>query len=185
MKILVNRVKGLIVAYVICARICVLFLGLIPTLGLAGELLDHLKQYEGRWVGEFTVKSDVSDYSETFAVEQQYWMNGSKLFGVTVYERPKGGLESAESIVTINQDGSLLMKVRRGNEVEAYVGVYREGGIIWLPSDMKRAEDYQTTVRIAEVEGGLEMTTEGFDTYVHSGGVGHVLFLGRLNCVAK
>lgn len=164
---------------------CFCLLSLLSTLGVADELHNHLKLYEGAWVGEFTLKSDVSDYRETFTVEQQYWFEDSKLRGVSVYKRPEKKLESLESIITVNSDGSLLMQVWRQGKVESYIGVFRENSIIWLPGDMNRAQDYQTTVRIAEVEGGLEMTTEGFDTYVHAGGIGHVIFIGQLNRVAE
>ena len=136
-------------------------------------------------MGEFTLKSDASDYSETFTVEQQYWLEGKKLYGVSVFERPKVGLESAKSVVVINDDGSLLMEVRRNEGTEAFVGVHRDGAIIWLPQDMRRAEDYQTTVRIQDIDGRRVMTTEGFDTFVHSGGIGHVVFLGKLDFVSK
>lgn len=164
----------------ICLLLC-----LLPSFTWADELLEHLKQYEGRWVGEFTLKSDASDYSETFTVEQQYWMEFGKLYGVSVYERPKTGLESADSVITIHEDGALLMEVHRAKETEFYLGVYRDGAIIWLPRDMKRAEDYQTTVTISESEGHRQMTTKGFDTYVHSGGIGHVVFLGKLDLVSR
>jgi len=173
-------------AYVHLIRICLYLLYFaFPALLAASEAFEHLKLYEGRWVGEFTIKSDVSDYSESFTVEQQYWIDGDKLYGVSVYERPKTGMESAESVVTINSDSSLLMQVRRGDEVEVFVGVYRDDTIVWLPRDLQRAEDYQTTVCIKQVDGLLKMTTEGFDTYVHSGGIGHIIFLGKLDFISK
>ena len=60
-----------------------------------------------------------------------------------------------------------------------------EDAIVWLPRNMQRAEDYQTTVRIFEEGEEWVMTTESFDTYVHSGGIGRIVYLGRLRLVSE
>ncbi|ADE54837.1 hypothetical protein [Coraliomargarita akajimensis] len=153
---------------------------LLPlTLFAEDRLMAYLKQYEGRWVGTFTVKSSVSDYSESFPVEQQYWFEGDHLCGVSVSQREGQGLESAQSEVFID-DKVLYLLVRRGETVEKFIGVFKDERIIWIPANLQRAEDYQTTERLLSKDGKRLLKTEGFDTYVYSGGIAHIAFLGEL-----
>ena len=56
----------------------------------------------------------------------------------------------------------------------------RDGGIVWIPADMKRANDYQMAERFATKESLTLLLTEGFDTYVYQEGLAHLVYRGRL-----
>lgn len=155
-------------------------LPLLPAVLFAdAALMAHLEKYVGRWQGEFTIKSSVSDYSETFPVEQQYWFEGNHLCGVSVSLREGKGLVSVQSEVYIEKS-VLYLKVKRGDAVEQFVGVLKGDALVWLPGDMQRAEDQQTTERILEKNGKWVLRSEGFDTYVYGGGIAYIAIVGEL-----
>lgn len=58
--------------------------------------------------------------------------------------------------------------------------MFKDERIIWIPANLQRAEDYQTTERLLSKDGKRLLKTEGFDTYVYSGGIAHIAFLGEL-----
>lgn len=142
----------------------------------------HLRSYEGRWVGHFTVHSTASGYSETFPVEQQYWWKNGQLHGVAVTQR-ESGLSSARSCSEV-RDGKFYSEVKQGGVVETYWGVLHEQGLVWLSTNMKRTQDYQMKEYIEEVDGERILKTEGFDTYIYADGIAHLVYRGELKYVA-
>ena len=151
---------------------------LSPLALLGNELIDYLKKYEGRWLGDFTIHSTASGYSETFPVEQRYWWEDGQLHGISVYDT-NNGLKSAKSLTFI-QEGKLQSEVITGETTERFFGFLRDGGIVWISANMKRANDYQMAERFAMEEGLSLLLTEGFDTYVYQEGLAHLVYRGRL-----
>ena len=151
---------------------------LSPLALLGNELIDYLKRYEGRWLGDFTMHSAASGYSETFPVAQRYWWEDGQLHGISVSDTANG-LKSAKSLTFIKDD-KLQSEVITGETTEHFFGFLRDGGIVWIPADMKRANDYQMTERFAMEEGLSLLLTEGFDTYVYQEGLAHLVYRGRL-----
>ena len=149
-----------------------------PLALLGNELIDYLKRYEGRWLGDFTIHSTASSYSETFPVEQRYWWEDGQLHGISVSDT-NNGLKSAKSLTFI-QEGKLQSEVITGETTERFFGFLRDGGIVWIHADMKRANDYQMAEHFAIEEGRPVLLTEGFDSYVYSEGLAHLVFRGRL-----
>jgi len=157
----------------------VVSLFLVPLLAPASEvLLNALKQFEGRWSGTFNLHSAATGYSETFAVTQQYWMSGKQLRGVAVFER-ENGQESAQSVTYIFED-KLVSEISSGAKIEKYLGVLNEGGVLWLPEDFKRANDYQITETIVVEDGKRVLKTDGFDTFVYQEGLAYITIRGNL-----
>ena len=157
----------------------ILSLLVLSSLALLGnELIDYLKKYEGRWFGDFMIHSTASGYSETFPVEQRYWWEDGQLHGISVSDT-NNGLKSAKSLTFI-QEGKLQSEVITGETTERFFGFLRDGGIVWIPANMKRANDYQMTERFAIEEGRPLLLTEGFDTYVYQEGLAHLVYRGRL-----
>ncbi len=149
------------------------------SLALSGsELIDYLKQYEGRWLGDFTIHSTASGYSETFPVEQRYWWEEGQLHGISVSDT-NNGLQTAKSLTFI-QDDKLQSEVITGETKERFFGFLRDGGIVWISADMKRANDYQMAEHFTIEEGRPVLLTEGFDSYVYSEGLAHLVYRGRL-----
>ena len=149
------------------------------SLALPGnELIDYLKQYEGRWLGDFTIHSTATGYSETFPVEQRYWWKEGQLHGISVSDT-NNGLQTARSLTFI-QEGKLQSEVINGETTERFQGFLRDGGIVWISADMKRANDYQMAERFAVEEGRPLLITEGFDSYVYQKGLAHLVYRGRL-----
>ena len=149
------------------------------SLTLSGnELIDYLKQYEGRWLGDFTIHSTASGYSETFPVEQRYWWEDGQLYGISVSDT-NNGLQTAKSRTFI-QDDKLQSEVITGEITERFFGFLRDGGIVWITADVKRANDYQMAERFAMEEGRPLLLTEGFDSYVYAEGLAHLVYRGRL-----
>ena len=151
---------------------------LSPLALLGNELIDYLKKYEGRWLGDFTIHSTASGYSETFPVEQRYWWEDGQLHGISVSDT-NNGLQTAKSLTFI-QEGKLQSEVINGETTERFLGFLRDGGIVWISADMKRANDYQMAERFAIEEGLSLLLTEGFDTYVYQEGLAHLVYRGRL-----
>ncbi len=155
-----------------------LLLLLLP-LGLrAGELEDYLSGYVGRWSGHFTIHSTATDYSESFPVEQLYWWVGDQLHGVAVSERDSG-MESARSVTSV-VDGQLVSEISRGEQTERFVGVLHDGGLLWVPADLQRANDYQIKESLVEKDGKRVLKTEGFDSYVYQEGLAYIVYRGEL-----
>ena len=147
--------------------------------GVLDPQLEYLRQYEGRWTGEFSIQSTASDHIETFQVEQRYWMKDGELRGVSVSQRGSG-VESARSRSYV-KDGQIYSVVSRpGCEDETFVGKLHEGGLVWLPADLKRANDYQILEYFVRRETGRVLKTGGFDSYVYGGGLARVIFRGEL-----
>ena len=146
------------------------------------DVVDYLKGYVGRWVGDFTIHSAATGYSETFPVEQRYWIEEGKLHGISVSDTDRG-MQTATS-VTIIKEGKLRSEVTRGNEKEAYWGVPHDDGIVWLPADLARVSDYQLREFFSEEEGELWLQTDGFDTFIFKEGLAHIVYKGRLKKVA-
>jgi len=151
---------------------------LLP-LALAGnEVVDYLKQYEGRWVGDFTIHSTATEYTETFPVEQRYWWEDGQLRGISVSETNRG-IETARSR-TFVQDGQLRSEVVTEEALQTYIGTFHDGGIVWLSSDLARAADYQMKEAFVEADGKRRLHTDGFDSYVYQEGRAHLVYRGRL-----
>ncbi len=151
---------------------------LLPVCLSADVMLDDLHSYEGRWVGNFTIHSTATGYTENFPVEQRYWMEGQKLHGLAVIQRD-AGMESTSSVTYVDGE-KLVSEVKRGQTKDIYYGLRHEGGIVWLPSDMNRANDYQLKETIVEAGEKRILRTEGFDTYVSAGGLSHIVYRGEL-----
>ena len=149
-----------------------------PLALLGNELIDYLKQYEGRWLGDFTIHSTASGYSETFPVEQRYWWEDGQLHGISVSDT-NNGLKYAKSLTFI-QEGKLQSEVIAGETTERFFGFLRNGGIVWIPANMQRANDYQMAEHFSMEEGLSLLLTEGFDTYVYQEGLAHLVYRGRL-----
>ena len=149
-----------------------------PLAVLGNELIDYLKQYEGRWLGDFTIHSTASGYRETFPVEQRYWWEDGQLYGISVSDT-NNGLKSAKSLTFI-KEGKLQSEVIKGETTERFFGFLRDGGIVWIPANMQRANDYQMAERFVIEEGLSLLLTEGFDTYVYQEGLAHLVYRGRL-----
>lgn len=132
-------------------RLFALFL--LPLALLGNEVVDYLKQYEGRWVGDFTIHSTATEYTETFPVEQRYWWEDGQLRGISVSETNRG-METARSRTFI-QDGQLRSEVVTADAVETFVGAMHDGGIVWVPSDLKRATDYQMREPLSKKTGSV------------------------------
>ncbi len=145
------------------------------------DLAAVLKSYEGRWVGHFTVHSTSSGYSQTFPVEQQYWLEDGVLHGVSVSERDEG-ISSARS-KSVVKDGKYFSEVEAGAALENYWGMLHDDGLIWFSTNLKRTQDYQMKESIVEVAGDRVLKTEGFDTYVTGDGLAHLVYRGELKFV--
>ncbi|HAV12962.1 MAG TPA: hypothetical protein DCX06_05640 [Opitutae bacterium] len=147
----------------------------------AVDLLDVLRKYEGRWVGHFTIHSTATGYTETFPVEQQYWMEDEKLHGIAVLQR-QTGMESSRSVTYILKD-KLVSEITRGENIETaekYWGLAHEDSVVWLPENMQRANDHQIKESIVIEGGEMLLTTEAFDSYVFKDGLAHIVFKGSL-----
>lgn len=155
-------------------------LGLFPLGAMASEpYLAILELYEGRWVGHFTVHSPATDYTETFPVEQQYWLEEDVLRGVAVIQR-ESGMESVRSTTEI-QKGKLFSETKKTDgTVERFIGTAHDKGIVWIPADLERAQDYQIKETFTVEDGKRVLKTEGFDTYVYSEGLTHLVYRGEL-----
>lgn len=158
----------------------IVLLALVFPLALsANELFNHLKQYEGRWVGDYSVASTANGYSESFLVEQRYWFKGKVLHGLAVYER-NGIVESANSKTWVGGNNYIAEIIRDGSK-EVFVGTLRDGGILWLPKNLKRANDYQMHESFQAKEGKrMALKIKGFDTYYHEDGKMHLVYKGVL-----
>jgi len=157
---------------------CLIVSLILPVCLTAGELKDYLERYEGRWSGDFTIHSTASGYTENFPVEQRYWLEGKRLRGISVLQRQKG-IETSTSWTYI-EGKKLVSEVTRGEDEETYYGVPQDQGILWISSDLNRAEDYQLIERIVEEEGQRRLRTEGFDTYLYAEGLAHIVYRGEL-----
>jgi len=156
-----------------------LFVQLISVLG-AEELglKERLDMYVGRWSGVFNLEAPEIEFQESFTVEQKYWWQDDALRAVSVASR-ESGKASSKSVTWI--DGNkYISEVTRGEEVERYYGVVRDGGIVWFPVDLDRAMQYQLKEEIQAVDGELVLTTKGFDTFVSEGKTGQLLYFGEL-----
>lgn len=142
------------------------------------ELRKAMKGYEGRWLGHFTIHSAATGYTETFPVEQQFWMADGKLHGIAVSDRDSG-LQSARSMTYI-VEGKLASEITTGETVERYLGVIHEGGILWLPANIQRANDQQLKETVVLEKGVRHLKTEGFDTFSYEGKPAHLVYRGDL-----
>lgn len=137
-----------------------------------------MQSFVGSWSGKYTVHSTATGYTEVFEVQQQYWLEGGKLYGASVTVRDQG-MQSATSI-TVIEDDHYYSIIKRGEAKEEYVGVPKEGGILWLPRNMNRATDNQIREWVEIVNGKRQLKTEGFDTYVFAEGLAHLVYKGEL-----
>jgi len=145
---------------------------------LGDQLLEYLRNYEGRWTGRFSIHSTANGFTESFPVEQRYWWKGEVLHGLSVSDRD-AGMDFATSKTWV--DGKkLITEVKRGETKEVFYGVLHEGTLLWLPEDMRRANDYQMRESFTEEEGREKMLFEGFDTYVFGEGLAHIIIKGEL-----
>lgn len=157
----------------------IVFFWILTSLALpANEVVDYLKQYAGRWVGDFTIHSTATGYSETFPVEQRYWWEDGQLHGIAVSDT-NGGLQTAKSRTFIRDD-KLQSEIIQGEVTERFIGFLKEGGIVWIVADLQRANDYQMQERFVEEDGQRWLVTEGFDSYVYQEGLAHLVYRGRL-----
>jgi hypothetical protein len=164
--------------FTVCLLSFVASIGLPFSVSASEALLDTLRQYEGRWAGHFTIHSAATGYSQTFPVEQQFWMADAQLHGIAVSDKDTG-LESARSVTYVFED-KFVSEITTGDNTVKYIGVVQEGGVLWLPEDFKRANDHQLKETITVEEGKRVLKTDGFDTYVYQEGLGHILFRGSL-----
>lgn len=153
----------------------------LPLIAFADEQMDYLQKYVGRWLGDFTIHSAATGFSETFPVEQRYWIEDGKLNGISVSDTDRG-MQTATS-VTFIKDGKLRSEVTRGKEAEAYWGVLHDVGIVWLPANLVRASDYQLTEFFSVEKGERWLHTDGFDTFIYKDGIAHFVYKGRLKKV--
>lgn len=144
----------------------------------ADELMEYLKQYEGRWVGEFTIYSAATGYSQTFPVEQRYWWEDGQLHGISVSDT-NSGMQVARSRTFIKDD-TLHSEITQGEVKESFYGVLHDGGVVWLPTDLNRATDYQMKEALVEEGTERQLHTDGFDSYVYKEGLTHLVYRGRL-----
>ena len=147
------------------------------------EVVDYLKGYEGRWVGHFTIHSAATGYSETFPVEQRYWWKDGQLHGISVSDTNEG-MRTATSRTFIQKE-RLQSEVTMGDTLETYYGVIHIDGIVWLPSNLQRAADYQMKESFVEAEGQRWLHTDGFDSFVYQDGLAHIVYRGRLAFLGK
>ena len=155
----------------------------LPLVLLGGDLEDYLKQYEGRWLGEYTIHSPSTNFTETFPVEQRYWIEDGQLRGLSVSDTDRG-MQTAKSR-TFLKEGVVYSEVSAGETTEKYIGALHEGGLVWLPSNLKRANDYQMKESFVKKAQQLWLHTDGFDSYVYGEGLGHLVYRGRLLFVAE
>jgi len=158
-------------------KVCLLFAGSAFALN-GGPLEDALEAYVGRWVGHFTIFSAATGYSETFPVEQTYWMVDGELRGIAVSQRDSG-MESSRSVSFVLED-KLISEITTGQKTERFLGVLHDNGVVWLPADIDRANDYQVKESLVAESGVMHLKTEGFDTYLYQGGLAHLVFRGDL-----
>jgi len=144
----------------------------------ADEVVDYLKGYQGRWVGDFTVHSTATGYSQTFPVEQRFWWKDGQLHGISVSGMDRG-IQTAKARTFI-QDGQLRSEVIQDETKESFVGVLHDEGIVWIPAKLERATDYQMKEVFVEKEGVRRLHTDGFDSYVYQDGLAHLVYRGRL-----
>lgn len=150
----------------------------LPFSLLAEDPAAFLLQFEGRWTGEFTIHSTATGYTENLAVEQRYWMVGDRLRGISVVER-NGNLETSTSWTSIDAK-KLVSSIKRGASEERFYGAVKEGTVLWISSDLSRAEDYQMTQHFVDEGGERKLLTEGFNTYLFAGGLAHLVYRGEL-----
>lgn len=142
------------------------------------EVVAYLRSYEGCWLGEFTIHSTATGYSQTFSVEQRYWWADGELHGMSVTETDDG-MQTAKSRTFI-QDAQLQAEITRGEVVERYLGVLHEGGLLWISDNLGRATDYQMKEKLVVNAGERWLQTDGFDSYLYEEGVAHLVYKGRL-----
>ena len=147
-------------------------------------MLDYLKNYEGRWTGDFSIHSTANGFTEIFAVEQRYWWKDEVLHGEAVSERKSGKVKATSR--TWVEGEKLITEIKRGATKEAFFGVLHDGVLLWLPVNMERANDYQIREAFSgEEEGSRKLRIEGFDTYVYAKGLAHLIFKGELTLQAE
>ena len=89
------------------------------------------------------------------------------------------GIETSSSVTVCDGD-VLVSEVKRGDEVERFLGIAHEDAIIWYSSDIDQAYDYRVKDSFASLDGEQVLRTQGFDLR-HSdvSGVG-VIYEGEL-----
>ncbi len=150
----------------------------LPWRLLAEDPAAFLPQFEGRWTGAFTIHSTAAGYTEKFPVEQRYWMVGDRLRGISVVQREES-LETSTSWTSIDAK-KLVSSVKRGASEERFYGALKEGAVLWISSDLARAEDYQMTQRFVVEGGERKLITEGFNTYLYAEGLAYIVYRGEL-----
>ena len=155
-----------------------LLLLFLPLALLGGELEDYLNQYEGRWLGEYKIHSPTTNFTETFPVEQRYWIENGQLLGLSVSDTDRG-MQTAKSRAFV-EEGVVYSEVTAGDTIEKYIGALHEGGLVWLPSNLQRANDYQMKESFVEKAQQRWLHTDGFDSYVYAEGLGYLVYRGRL-----
>lgn len=158
--------------------LCILIACQLPVHASEGDLLAYLKNYEGRWVGDYSIHSTANGYTESFSVEKRYWWKGEVLHGLAVSIR-KSGMVTATSKTWVKGE-KLIAEIKRGKATEMFYGVLHDGGLLWVPADMQRANDYQIHDSFVEKDGHpKEMIIEGFDTYIYGKGLAHLVYKGE------
>ena len=165
---------------VVCRNLPLFFL---PFALWSSELEEYLKQYEGRWIGEYTIHSPATNFTETFPVEQRYWIENGQLYGLSVSD-PGRGILTAKSR-TFVEEGVVYSEVTTGDTTEKYIGALHEGGLVWLPSNLQRANDYQMKESFVKKAQQLWLHTDGFDSYIYREGLGHLVYRGRLAFISE
>ena len=138
------------------------------------DLRDIFAGFAGEWKGSYEVRSSVSEYSETFLVEQSYWWDGDVLRSKAVYSRD--GAKQEATARTYLFEGTVMTEVSRGDATESFIGVPQENGIVWISTDLSRAEAMQIMEWVEESEDGPVLKLKGFDTYDYQGEPAFLLF---------
>ena len=147
------------------------------------DLESHLRQFEGRWAGDFVLSSPQTGNEERFPVEQSYWWDDGVLRGISVFER-NGEMGSASSRSYVVGD-RLVSEVEREGKIERYIGIRTESGVIWVPAATGRLTEHQVKESIVREGAVRYLLTEGFDTYVVEGRATQLIYRGKLLSVPE
>lgn len=128
-------------------------------------LADLLREFEGRWVGQMSVKTLEGQVVNTFQVEQQYWWNEEKreLEGLAVFE--DAGILRYAQTTNLIRDGIIISEVKEGAMEHTYQAKMEGEGIVWLPMERARALDHQLSQKIYTTEEGIFMLNKGYERY--------------------
>ena len=143
-----------------------------------GRMIAFLEQYEGRWVGTFTIHSEATGYTQELLVEQRYWWSDNALRGLSVAETAEGS-QTATSRAFFSGE-ALRLEVSKNGEVEVFAGVLDHDRIIWVTANPARLNDYQFNERFVQEGLSTILVSEGFDTYDYEDDLAYIIYKGRM-----